>query len=78
VLDATTGQNGLHQAREFHESIGLTGLIVTKLDSTARAGIVFAISRELGVPVLFLGTGEGVEDLEPFDPDAFVQALFAD
>jgi len=77
VLDATTGQNGLHQARVFHESIGLTGLVVTKLDSTARAGILFAIARELGVPVLFLGVGERVDDLEPFDPDAFVETLFA-
>ena len=77
VLDATTGQNGLHQARVFHESTGLTGLIVTKLDSTARAGILFAIARELDVPVLFLGVGEQVDDLEAFDPDAFVQALFA-
>ena len=77
VLDATTGQNGLHQARVFHESVGLTGLVVTKLDSTARAGILFAIARELGVPILFLGVGEKVEDLEPFDPDAFVAALFA-
>jgi fused signal recognition particle receptor len=77
VLDATTGQNGLHQARVFHESIGLTGLVVTKLDSTARAGILFAIAQELHVPVLFLGVGERVDDLEPFDPDAFVGALFA-
>jgi fused signal recognition particle receptor len=77
VLDATTGQNGLHQARVFHESVGLTGLIVTKLDSTSRAGILFAIAQELGVPILFLGVGERVDDLEPFDPDAFVAALFA-
>jgi fused signal recognition particle receptor len=77
VLDATTGQNGLHQARVFHESVGLTGLVVTKLDSTARGGILFAIARELAVPILFLGVGEKVEDLEPFDPDAFVAALFA-
>jgi len=76
VLDATTGQNGLHQARVFHEHVGLTGIVVTKMDSTARGGIVFAIEQELGVPVLFLGLGEGAEDLVPFEPEAFVRALF--
>ncbi len=76
VLDATTGQNGLHQARVFHESIGVSGLVVTKLDSTARGGIVFAIEHELGLPVLFIGVGETVRDLEPFDPQRFVAALF--
>lgn len=76
VLDATTGQNGLHQARAFHESAGITGIVVTKIDSTARGGIVFAISESLQVPILFLGTGEGLADLEPFDPERFVDALF--
>ena len=76
VLDATTGQNGLHQARVFHDSVGLSGIIVTKLDSTARAGIVFAIEDELRLPVLFLGVGETVGDLEPFEPRGFVAALF--
>jgi len=76
VLDATTGQNGLHQARVFHESVGLSGIIVTKMDSTARAGIVFAIEDELRLPVLFLGVGETVRDLEPFEPQRFVAALF--
>ena len=76
VLDATTGQNGLAQAKAFHESIGLTGIILTKLDSTAKGGIVFAIERALGVPVRFVGVGEKVGDLLPFDPDAFVGALF--
>ncbi len=77
VLDATTGQNGLSQARAFHEAVGLTGIVLTKLDSTARGGIVFAIERELGVPVRFVGVGERAEDLVAFDPEAFVAALFA-
>lgn len=77
VLDATTGQNGLAQARAFHEAVGLTGIVLTKLDSTAKGGIVFAIEDALRVPVRFVGVGEGVADLLPFDPDAFVDALFA-
>jgi len=77
VLDATTGQNGLAQARAFHEATGLTGIVLTKLDSTAKGGIVFAIEHALGVPVRFVGVGEKVGDLLPFDPDAFVAALFA-
>jgi fused signal recognition particle receptor len=77
VLDATTGQNGLAQARAFHESTGLTGIVLTKLDSTAKGGIVFAIEHALGVPVRFVGVGERVGDLLPFDPEAFVAALFA-
>lgn len=76
VLDATTGQNGLAQASAFHESAGLTGIALTKLDSTARGGIVFAIERALGVPVLFVGVGEGLPDLLDFSPDSFVEALF--
>jgi fused signal recognition particle receptor len=77
VLDATTGQNGLAQARAFHEAVGLTGIVLTKLDSTSKGGIVFAIEDVLGVPVRFVGVGEKVGDLLPFDPDAFVAALFA-
>ncbi len=77
VLDATTGQNGLTQAEAFHESVGLTGIVLTKLDSTAKGGIVFAIENALKVPVRFVGVGEGVNDLLPFDPTAFVEALFA-
>jgi fused signal recognition particle receptor len=77
VLDATTGQNGLAQARAFHESVGLTGIVLTKLDSTAKGGIVFAIEHDLGVPVRFVGVGEKAGDLLPFDPDEFVAALFA-
>ncbi len=76
VLDATTGQNGLAQARSFHEAVGLTGIVLAKLDSTAKGGIVFAIEAGLGVPVRFVGVGERVGDLIPFDPGAFVAALF--
>jgi fused signal recognition particle receptor len=76
VLDATTGQNGLAQARAFHEAVGLTGIVLTKLDSTAKGGIVFAIEDALGVPVRFIGVGEKAGDLLPFDPEAFVAALF--
>ena len=77
VLDATTGQNGLTQAKAFHEAVGLTGIVLTKLDSTAKGGIIFAIEDALHIPVRFVGVGEKVDDLIPFDPDAFVAALFA-
>jgi fused signal recognition particle receptor len=77
VLDATTGQNGLTQAKAFHESAGLTGIILTKLDTTSRGGIAFAIEDALKVPVLFVGVGEKIDDLLDFDPNAFVEALFA-
>ena len=77
VLDATTGQNGLAQAKAFHDAVGLTGIVLTKLDSTAKGGIVFAIEDALKVPVRFVGVGEGVNDLLVFDPTAFVDALFA-
>jgi fused signal recognition particle receptor len=77
VLDATTGQNGLAQARAFHEAVGLTGIVLTKLDSTAKGGIVFAIEDALRVPVRYVGVGEQLGDLVPFDPEAFVAALFA-
>jgi fused signal recognition particle receptor len=77
VLDATTGQNGLTQARAFHAAAGLTGIALTKLDSTAKGGIAFAIEQALGVPVLFAGVGERLEDLLDFYPDAFLEALFA-
>ena len=75
VLDATTGQNGLIQARTFKETAGLTGIILTKLDGTAKGGIVIAIAQELGVPVKFVGVGEGIDDLKPFDPAEFVQGM---
>ncbi|MGQ9522372.1 MAG: signal recognition particle-docking protein FtsY [Anaerolineae bacterium] len=76
VLDATTGQNALSQARHFLEAVEVTGVILAKLDSTARGGIVFAIARELKLPVRFVGTGEGLDDLAPFDPDAFLRGLW--
>ncbi|MBC7228146.1 MAG: signal recognition particle-docking protein FtsY [Thermoflexales bacterium] len=76
VLDATTGQNALSQARHFLEAVEVTGVILAKLDSTARGGMVFAIARELKLPVRFVGTGEGLDDLAPFDPDAFIQGLW--
>jgi fused signal recognition particle receptor len=76
VLDATTGQNAISQARLFNEGVGVTGLVLAKLDGTAKGGIVVAIKEKLGLPVRFVGTGEKVEDLEAFDPDEFVDALF--
>ena len=75
VLDATTGQNGLIQARQFQETAGCTGIILTKLDGTAKGGIVVAIARTLGVPVKFVGLGEGIDDMQPFDAEAYVSAL---
>jgi fused signal recognition particle receptor len=77
VLDATTGQNALAQARAFKEAIGVTGIILAKLDSSSRGGMVFAIQRELGMPIVFAGLGEKLEDLTPFDPDAFVSGILA-
>ena len=78
VLDATTGQNGLTQARVFAEVVDVTGIVLTKLDGTAKGGIVVAVQRELGVPVKLVGLGEGPDDLAPFEPEAFVDALLAD
>ncbi len=75
VLDAVTGQNGLEQARKFHEAVGLTGVIVTKLDGTAKGGILLPIVRELGLPIKFIGVGESAEDLQPYDAAAYVKAL---
>ncbi|MGO0122176.1 signal recognition particle-docking protein FtsY [Desulfothermobacter acidiphilus] len=77
VLDATTGQNALSQARLFQEVTGLTGIVLTKLDGTAKGGVVVAIRKELGLPVKFIGTGERMEDLAPFNPSEFVAAIFA-
>lgn len=77
VIDATTGQNALLQARKFAEDIGLTGVVITKLDSTAKGGFAFAVADDLGVPIKFIGTGEKVENLMPFEPQNFVAALFA-
>jgi len=76
VLDATTGQNGLEQARKFTESSGVSGLVLTKLDGTAKGGIVVAIARELNLPIRYVGVGEQAGDLLPFEPDQFVSSLF--
>jgi fused signal recognition particle receptor len=77
VLDATNGQNAIAQARQFHEALGVTGIALTKLDGTAKGGVVIGICDELGIPVRFVGVGEKVADLKPFDPHEFVEALFA-
>jgi fused signal recognition particle receptor len=77
VLDGTTGQNGLEQARKFTETSGVTGIVLTKLDGTAKGGVIVAIARELALPIRFIGVGEKVEDLLPFDPEAFIDSLFA-
>jgi fused signal recognition particle receptor len=76
VMDATTGQNGLQQARQFTQSAGVTGIVLTKLDGTAKGGVVVAITRELGLPVRFVGVGEKAADLLPFDPRDFVNSMF--
>lgn len=77
VLDATTGQNGLQQARQFTDAIHVTGIVLTKLDGTAKGGIVVAIQKQLGIPIKLIGVGEGVDDLQPFDAKQFVDALFS-
>ena len=76
MLDATTGQNGLQQARVFKEATDITGIVLTKLDGTAKGGVIVSIQEELGVPVRYVGVGEDVEDLQPFDASEFVRALF--
>ncbi len=76
VLDASIGQNALNQARQFHEAVGVTGVTITKLDGTAKGGILFAIADELGLPFRYVGLGEGMDDLRAFDPQQFVQAIF--
>jgi fused signal recognition particle receptor len=78
VMDATTGQNGIHQARAFKEAVDVTGVILAKLDSSARGGMVFAIQDELDLPILFAGLGESIDDLEPFDPEAFINGILTD
>ena len=77
VIDSTTGQNGVSQARLFSEAVPVSGLVLTKLDGVARGGIVVAIHRELGIPVTLVGVGEAVEDLQPFDARAFAEAIFS-
>jgi fused signal recognition particle receptor len=76
VLDATTGQNAISQAEMFHEALGITGIVLTKLDGTAKGGIVVGISHQLRLPILFIGIGEGIDDLRPFDASDFVEAIF--
>ena len=78
VVDATTGQNAVNQAREFKSAAGITGIVLTKLDGTARGGVVLAIREDLQVPVKFVGVGEGIDDLQPFDPQQFAEGLFAE
>ena len=75
VLDATTGQNGISQAKNFSEAVGCTGIVLAKLDGTAKGGVVVAIRQQIGIPVKYVGVGEQIDDIEMFDPDAFVDAL---
>jgi fused signal recognition particle receptor len=77
VIDATTGQNGINQAKHFMESVKVSGLILTKMDGSAKGGIAFAIERETGIPIKFIGTGEGEADLESFEPASFIEGLLA-
>ena len=76
VLDAGTGQNAINQAVQFQKSVGVTGLTLTKLDGTAKGGVIFALAKQLGLPVRFIGIGEGINDLRPFDANDFTRALF--
>jgi fused signal recognition particle receptor len=78
VLDATTGQNAIAQAEQFHQAIGVSGLVLTKLDGTAKGGVIFALAKKFKLPIRFIGIGEGVDDLQDFDARAFVEALFAE
>ena len=77
VLDATLGQNALNQVRQFNQAIGITGIVLTKLDGTAKGGIIFAIAKETKIPIRFIGVGEGIDDLRPFNALEFINALFA-
>lgn len=77
VLDATLGQNALNQVKQFHQTMRLTGIVLTKLDGTAKGGIIFALAKQTGIPIRFIGLGEGIHDLRPFNPDEFVDALFS-
>ena len=76
VLDAGTGQNALSQAELFTQAVGVTGLVLTKLDGTAKGGVAFAVAEQMGLPIRYVGVGEGIADLQPFDAEAFVAALF--
>jgi Signal recognition particle GTPase len=75
VLDAGTGQNAVNQLEQFHNAVGVTGIVLTKLDGTAKGGVIFALCRKFGIPVRFIGVGEAVDDLQPFDAEKFVDAL---
>ena len=77
VLDGTTGQNGLEQARKFTDASGVTGIVLTKLDGTAKGGVIVAVARELNLPIRYIGVGEKIDDLLPFDPETFVDSLFS-
>ena len=77
MLDAGTGQNALSQARLFHQAVNLSGLVLTKLDGTAKGGVIFALAKQMQMPIRYIGVGEGIDDLRPFEADAFVRALFA-
>ena len=76
ILDATLGQNTLNQVKQFNQAMGITGIVLTKLDGTAKGGIIFALAQQTGIPIRFIGIGEGINDLRPFDADEFVKALF--
>jgi fused signal recognition particle receptor len=78
VLDAGTGQNAISQAKEFLDVVQVSGIVLTKLDGTAKGGVIFAIAKQLGIPIRFIGVGEGVDDLQPFSAEQFVNALFGD
>ncbi len=78
VLDASIGQNALNQARQFHQAVEVTGITMTKLDGTAKGGILFAIANELDIPFRYIGIGEGIDDLQPFNPTQFVKTIFND
>jgi fused signal recognition particle receptor len=78
VLDATLGQNALTQVKQFNEAVGVTGIALTKLDGTAKGGIIFAIAKQTGIPIRYIGVGESIDDLRPFHAEEFVDALFAD
>jgi fused signal recognition particle receptor len=77
VLDAGTGQNAVSQTQQFKEAAGVTGLVLTKLDGTAKGGVIFALSKNFGLPVRFIGVGEGIDDLQPFATEPFIEALFS-
>jgi len=78
VLDAGTGQNAINQAKHFNQSVELTGLALTKLDGTAKGGVIFALAKQFGLPIRYIGVGEGIDDLRPFEAEPFVKALFAE